>query len=62
VALEQRRGVIEMAGCSVSVWEHCRLPDVPRSTVNYERGGPKASNVALMRGPIDHDGSYSEMA
>jgi putative transposase len=49
VPLEQRRGLIEMAGCDLSVREQCRLLDVPRSTVYYEPCGPKASAVALMR-------------
>jgi putative transposase len=49
VPLEQRRGLIEMAGCDMSVREQCRLLEVPRSTVYYEPCGPKASDAALMR-------------
>ena len=47
--LEQRRGLIEAAGCALSVREQCRLLGVPRSTVYYEPCGPKASDLAVMR-------------
>ena len=47
--VEQRRGLIELAGCALSVREQCRLLGVPRSTVYYEPCGPKASDLAVMR-------------
>ena len=47
--VEQRRGLIELAGCGLSVREQCRLLGVPRSTLYYERCGPKASDLAVMR-------------
>jgi putative transposase len=49
VPFERRRGLIEMAGCDLSVREQCRLLDVPRSTAYYEPCGPKASDLSLMR-------------
>ncbi len=47
--LEQRRGLIELVGCGLSVREQCRLLEVPRSLVYYEPCGPKASDLAGMR-------------
>ena len=47
--LEQRRGLIELAGCGLSVREQCRLLGVPRSTAYYAPCGPKASDLAVMR-------------
>ena len=47
--LAQRRGLIELAGCALSVREQCRLLGVPRSTVYYESCGPKTSDLAVMR-------------
>jgi putative transposase len=41
--------MIEMSGCALSVREQCRLLDVSRSTVYYERRGPKASDLSVMR-------------
>jgi putative transposase len=49
VPLEQRRGLIEWAGCGLSVREQCRLLGVPRSTVYYEPRGVKASDLLVMR-------------
>jgi putative transposase len=49
VPLEQRRGLIERVGCDLSVREQCRLLEVPRSLVYYQRCGPKASDLAVMR-------------
>jgi putative transposase len=49
VPFEQRRGLIELAGCGLSVREQCRLLGVPRSTVYYESCGPKASDLVVMR-------------
>lgn len=46
--LEQRRGLIELTGCDLSVREQCRLLGVPRSTMYYEPCGPKASDLAVM--------------
>lgn len=47
--LEQRRGLIEAAGCPLSVREQCRLLGVPRSTLYYEPCDPQASDLAVMR-------------
>jgi putative transposase len=47
--LEQRRGLIELAGCDLSVREQCRLLEVPRSLVYYRPCGLKASDLAVMR-------------
>ncbi len=47
--LEQRRGLIERAGCGLSVREQCRLLGVPRSMVYYASCGPKASDLLVMR-------------
>jgi putative transposase len=49
VPLEQRRGLIELVGCALSVREQCRLLAVPRSTVYYEPCGPKAEDLLVMR-------------
>ena len=40
--------MIERQGCDLSVREQCRLLSVPRSTLYYEAGGPKASDLAVM--------------
>ena len=47
--LEQRRGLIELAGCGLSVREQCRLLAVPRSTLYYASRGLKASDLLVMR-------------
>ncbi len=47
--LEQRRGLIELAGCALSVREQCRLLAVPRSTLYYEPRGLQASDLLVMR-------------
>ncbi len=47
--LEQRRGLIELVGCALSVREQCRLLAVPRSTVYYASCGPKAEDLLVMR-------------
>jgi putative transposase len=47
--LEQRRGLIESAGCALSIREQCRLLSVSRSTWYYEPRGAKASDLAVMR-------------
>ena len=41
--------MIELAGCDVSIREQCRLLGVPRSVLYYQRSGPKASDLAVMR-------------
>jgi putative transposase len=49
VPLEQRRGLIESAGCDLSVREQCRLLSVPRGTLYYRPSGPKAEDLLAMR-------------
>jgi len=49
VPREQRRGLIELVGCGLSVREQCRLLEVPRSLVYYRPCGLKASDLAVMR-------------
>jgi putative transposase len=49
VPLEQRRGLIELVGCALSVREQCRLLEVPRSTLYYEPCGLKAEDLLVMR-------------
>jgi putative transposase len=41
--------MIEHPGCDMSIRDQCRLLGVPRSTWYYERRGPKASDLAVMR-------------
>jgi len=41
--------LIELAGCTLSVREQCRLLGVPRSTLYYEPCGPQASDLVVMR-------------
>jgi putative transposase len=47
--VEQRRGLIERAGCDLSIREQCRLLGVPRSTVYYPPCGPNAADLEVMR-------------
>jgi putative transposase len=49
VPVEQRRGLIELAGCALSVREQCRLLGVPRGPLYYEPRGLKASDLLVMR-------------
>ena len=41
--------MIERQGCDMSIRDQCRLLNVPRSTWYYERGGPKAPDLTVMR-------------
>jgi putative transposase len=41
--------MIGRQGCDMSIRDQCRLLNVPRSTWYYERGGPKASDLTVMR-------------
>jgi putative transposase len=47
--LGERRGLIESAGCDLSVREQCRLLSVPRSTLYAKRRGPTAADLSVMR-------------